>query len=63
VQVLDLIDQDEVARFVAFKDIAETPKEKAHKKEMKLQKLALISALHNRCKYGSPACKKSLSLA
>jgi hypothetical protein len=54
--VLSLIDQDEVARFVAFKDPAETPKEKAYKKEMKLQKSALISAIHNICKYGPAFC-------
>lgn len=49
-QVLRLVDEVAVAQFVAWRDAAETAAEKARKKEMKGQKDALVSALHNRCK-------------
>lgn len=44
------MDEVEVARFVAWKDKAETPEEKNHKETMKEQKAALIEALHQKCK-------------
>lgn len=52
-QVVALVDQVEVARYIAFKDKPETAAERKHKDAMKDQKAALIEALHQKCKCAS----------
>lgn len=53
-QVVALVDEVEVARYIAFKDKPETAEERKHKDVMKEQKGALIEALHQKCKCGPP---------
>ena len=53
VALVALVDQVEVARYIAFKDKPETAAERKHKDAMKDQKAALIEALHQKCKCAS----------
>ena len=58
--MLGLIDDVEVARYVAFKDTAQTAAERTRKAELKKQKEALVQALHTQCKCALGTCYASL---
>eukprot|EP00892_Ulva_mutabilis_P003276 jgi/Ulvmu1/131/UM001_0135.1 len=58
-EVVALVDEVEVARYMAWKDKPETAEERKHKETMKEQKGALIDALHHKCKALDVLCKLS----
>jgi hypothetical protein len=47
---MEVIDEVEVARYMAWQDTAETPAERRRKADLKGQKEALVDALHLKCR-------------